>query len=184
MERLEITTCLRRGEIEIATVFEPAAAAAYRSFETAIRERHGDVLFSVDGSTIDDQVFACSRARPARTVAVAESCTGGLMAAGSPRAGGPRPGRWAASSPTPTRSKQALAGVPGALIESHGAVSSEVAAALADGALAAFSSESGSASRVSQGRGGGTEAKPVGMVCCERRAGGGGARLDRTSICG
>ena len=41
LERLEITTCLRRGEIEIATVFEPDAAAVYDAFEAAIREQHG-----------------------------------------------------------------------------------------------------------------------------------------------
>ena len=46
LERLEITTCLRRGEIEIATVFEPDAAAVYDDFEAAIREQHGDTLFS------------------------------------------------------------------------------------------------------------------------------------------
>ena len=50
---LEITTCLRRGELEVATVFEPARADAYDGLEAALRERHGDVLFSDDGATID-----------------------------------------------------------------------------------------------------------------------------------
>ena len=40
---LEITTCLRRGELEVATVFEPSAADDYAAFEAALRERHGDV---------------------------------------------------------------------------------------------------------------------------------------------
>ena len=52
----EITTCLRRGELEVATVFAPAESAAYESFEAALRERHGDVLFSADGATIDEVV--------------------------------------------------------------------------------------------------------------------------------
>ena len=53
---LEITTCLRRGELEVATVFSPATAAAYAAFEASLRERHGDVLFSDDGATIDEVV--------------------------------------------------------------------------------------------------------------------------------
>ena len=64
IEQLEITTCLRRGEIEIATVFEPPAAGVYDAFEAAIRERHADTLFSEDGSTVDDQVIALLRPRP------------------------------------------------------------------------------------------------------------------------
>ena len=42
LDRLEITTCLRRGEIEIATVFPPSAARRVRAFEAAVLERHGD----------------------------------------------------------------------------------------------------------------------------------------------
>ena len=53
---LEITTCLRRGELEVATVFAPPDAAAYADLEAALRERHGDVLFSDDGATIDEVV--------------------------------------------------------------------------------------------------------------------------------
>ena len=77
LERLEITTCLRRGEIEIATVFAPEAAADYDAFAAGIRARHGDTLFSEDGASIDEQVAALLAGR---TVADAESCTGGLMA--------------------------------------------------------------------------------------------------------
>ena len=55
----------------------PSAAAAYAAFEAALRERHGDVLFSDDGATIDEVV---ARLLAGRTIATAESCTGGLMA--------------------------------------------------------------------------------------------------------
>jgi nicotinamide-nucleotide amidase len=78
LDRLEITTCLRRGEIEIATVFAPDAAADYEAFAAGIRARHADTLFSDDGATIDEHV---ARLLEDRRVAVAESCTGGLMAA-------------------------------------------------------------------------------------------------------
>ena len=75
---LEITTCLRRGEIEVATQFQPAAQGAYDAFLDFIRERHADTLYSQDGSTIDDQLAALLAGR---TLAAAESCTGGLLAA-------------------------------------------------------------------------------------------------------
>src|SRR5205085_2857130 len=53
----------------------------YRRFESLIRERHTDTLFSEDGSTIDEQVAALLRGPPVRALAIAESCTGGLLAA-------------------------------------------------------------------------------------------------------
>ena len=56
LDRLEVTTCLRRGEIEIATVFAPEAEATYDAFAAGIRARHGDTLFSEDGATIDEQI--------------------------------------------------------------------------------------------------------------------------------
>jgi len=179
LARLEITTCLRRGEIEIATVFDPAAAGAYAGFEAAIAERHADTLFSTDGSTIDDQVFALLGGPPPRTIAVAESCTGGLMAARLTARGGSS--AWALGGVTAysNAAKVALAGVPAPLIEAHGAVSPEVAAALADGAIAAFGAELGIGITGVAGPGGGTEAKPVGTVCVSVAATG-GSRLDRT----
>ena len=63
---LEITTCLRRGELEVATVFAPARRGAYAAFEAALRERHGDVLFSDDGATIDEVIARLLAGRPSR----------------------------------------------------------------------------------------------------------------------
>ena len=57
-EALEITTCLRRGEIEIATRYEPPDQAAYDAFLEFVARRHADTLFSRDGSTVDEQVVA------------------------------------------------------------------------------------------------------------------------------
>ena len=68
LARLEITTCLRRGEIEIATVFEPEAAGDYAAFEAAVLERHGSTVFARDGETVDELVAAaCSARRSARS---------------------------------------------------------------------------------------------------------------------
>ncbi len=79
IDRLEITTCLRRGELEIVTRYEPDSAAIYEAFDALVRERHGALLFSDDGSTIDQQVAAMLR-RLGWRIGVAESCTGGLLA--------------------------------------------------------------------------------------------------------
>jgi nicotinamide mononucleotide (NMN) deamidase PncC/2'-5' RNA ligase len=79
LEGLEITTCLRRGEVEVVTRFAPAAAASYERFVETVRERHADTLFSDDGRTVDQQVADLLRTRRL-TIATAESCTGGLLA--------------------------------------------------------------------------------------------------------
>ncbi len=61
LERLEITTCLKRGEIEVVTRYEPDAEDVYEAFAGVVRERHADTLFSQDGSSIDEQVAALLR---------------------------------------------------------------------------------------------------------------------------
>ncbi len=181
IDRLEITTCLRRGEIEIATVFEPDVEQVYDDFEAAIRKQHRDTLFSVDGSTVDDQVIALLQSPPTRTVAVAESCTGGLMAARLTERAGSSEYMLGGVTAYSNEAKIALADVPAELIERHGAVSPEVAAALADGARARFGADFGIGITGIAGPGGGTEEKPVGTVCLSV-AGADGARWDRTVL--
>ena len=77
-DELEITTCLRRGEIEMVTRFEPGASSVYEELVALLRERHGREIFSEDGSSIDDQVV---QLLAGRRMATAESCTAGLLAA-------------------------------------------------------------------------------------------------------
>ena len=179
LDRLEVTTCLRRGEIEIATVFEPSAAADYAAFEAAVLERHGPTVFARDGETIDELVAAALLGPPLRTVAVAESCTGGLMAGRLTDRAGSSAYVQGGLTVYSNEAKVALAGVDAALIERHGAVSPEVAVALADGAIARLEADVGIGITGIAGPGGGSEEKPVGTVClsvAER----GGARIDRT----
>jgi len=175
LEDLEITTCLRRGELEVATVFAPDAAAAYDAFAAAVRDRHGDALFSEDGSTVDDQVAALLQGS---TVAVAESCTGGLMAARLTERAGSSAYVLGGAVVYSNEAKVSLAHVPPQLIERRGAVSPEVAAALADGARTRFGGEYGIGITGIAGPGGGTPQKPVGTVCIS--VAGPGGREDRT----
>ena len=173
---LEITTCLRRGEIEVATRYEPGAAQVYDAFVEGVRRRHADTLFSQDGSTIDDQVAALLEGH---AVAVAESCTGGLVAArltGRPGSSAYVRGGLVVYS---NEAKVGLAGVGAELIESFGAISPEVAEALADGAMERFGADVGVGVTGVAGPGGGTPEKPVGRVCFSvARAD--GLRLTRT----
>ena len=152
---LEITTCLRRGEIEVVTRYEPPAEDAYRALEALIRARHGDTLFSDDGSSIDDQVAARLTDRPGSSAYMQGGVTAYSDAA-----------------------KTDLVGVDPQLIETHGAVSPEVAGALADGAIARLGADIGVGVTGVAGPDGGTDDKPVGYVCfCVVERGGG--RLSR-----
>lgn len=163
LEGLEITTCLRAGELEVVTRFEPAAQAAYDGLVAAFGTAYGGRLFSVDGGTVDDLVAAGLQARGA-TVATAESCTAGLLAGRlTERAGSSdwvRGGLVVYSDDT----KVDLAGVPAALLERVGAVSAEVALALAQGARERLGADVGVGITGIAGPGGATEGKPVGLV--------------------
>jgi nicotinamide-nucleotide amidase len=166
-ERLEITTCLRRAEVEVVVRFEPDAAAEWEALLGVVSSRHAGTLFSVDGSSIDEQVAALLKGR---WVAVGESCTGGLMAARLTE----RPGssEYVAGGVVSysNEAKANLLGVDPGLIESFGAVSPEVASAMADGALERFSADTAIAITGIAGPDGGTEAKPVGYVCWSVKA--------------
>jgi len=175
---LEITTCLRRGEIEVTTRFEPSAQKDYDALLEFIASRHADTLFSRDGSTIDEQVTGLLSGR---SIAVAESCTGGLMAARLTE----RPGSSAYFAggvvAYSNEAKANLVGVDPGLIARVGAVSTEVAQALASGAIERFEASVGVGITGIAGPDGGTEEKPVGFVCFSvlERAGGGLTRSAR-----
>jgi nicotinamide-nucleotide amidase len=179
LDRLEITTCLRRGEVEVVTRYEPPDQAAYDAFAAAVRERHPDTLFSDDGTSIDEQVAGLLRSR-GWTIATAESCTGGLLAGRLTDLAGSSDYVLGGLVVYSNEAKTTLAGVPVALIERHGAVSTQVAEALADGARAALGADVGVGITGVAGPGGGTKEKPVGLVCFSV-AGPDGARLTRSA---
>jgi nicotinamide-nucleotide amidase len=178
LEPLEITTCLRRGEIEVATRYEARFEDAYRAFVEFMAERHRDQLFSPDGSTVDEQIAAWL-VRAGRTLAVAESCTGGLMSARLTERGGSSEYFLGGAVVYSNQAKASLAGVDPSLIERFGAVSTEVAEALASGAVTRFGADYGIGITGVAGPGGGTDEKPVGTVCFSISSRDGDARLTR-----
>ena len=165
--KLEVTTCLKRGEVEVVARYEPDAEGVYEAFEKVVRDRHADTLFSDDGSTVDDQVAALLRgdgSRPPQTIATAESCTGGLLAARLTEPPGASEYVKGGVVVYSNEAKISQAGVAAELIEQHGAVSAEVADALASGARTRLDADVGVGITGIAGPGGGSEEKPVGLV--------------------
>ena len=177
-DRLEITTCLRGGELEMVTRAEPEDAAAYEALAAFVGERHPEELYSTDGARVDDLVAALL---DGRRVAAAESCTAGLLAARLTE----RPGssEYVAGGVVAyaNEAKTELLGVDPALIAAHGAVSEPVAEAMAEGALVRFDADTAVSVTGIAGPGGGSEDKPVGTVCWSVRLAG-GASLTRTAL--
>jgi competence/damage-inducible protein CinA-like protein len=163
---VEITTCLRRGEIEIDVRYRDEAAATAEAVRNGLALRHPSQLFSSDGETIDSQV---AKLLAGHRLGLAESCSGGLLAARITD----RPGasRYAAGGVVAysNDAKVSLLGVGPALIERHGAVSPEVAEAMALGAIERFAADVAVSITGIAGPEGGSEEKPVGYVCFNAR---------------
>ena len=175
-DRLEITTCLRRGEIEMVTRYEPDAADAYAQLTHLLRDEHGHQLYSEDGSSVDDQV---AQLLAGRRIATAESCTAGLLAARLTERPGSSSYFAGGVVAYANNAKTELLGVNPALIDAQGAVSERVAEAMAEGALRRLGADTAIAITGIAGPGGGTDEKPVGTVCfCVMQAR--GASLSRT----
>jgi nicotinamide-nucleotide amidase len=161
-DALEITTCLRRGEIEMVTRYEPDAAQVYTELTQLLRDQHGQQIYSEDGSHIDDLV---AQSLSGRRIATAESCTAGLLAARLTDRPGSSDYVMGGVVSYSNEAKAQLLGVDPALIETHGAVSEPVAEAMAAGALERFGADTAVAITGIAGPGGGTAEKPVGTVC-------------------
>ena len=163
---VEITTCLRRGEIEIDVRYRDEGAGVADSVRDGLKARHGRHLFSLDGETIDSQVAKLLRGR---RLGLAESCSGGLLAAritDVPGASAYLAGSVVAYS---NEAKAELLGVDPGLIAAKGAVSPEVAEAMAIGALERFGANVAVSITGVAGPAGGTKEKPVGYVCFNAR---------------
>jgi nicotinamide-nucleotide amidase len=163
---VEITTCLRRGEIEIDVRYRDESAGTAEAVRAGFAQRHPAQLFSEDGETIDSQV---AKLLAGHRLGLAESCSGGLLAAritDLPGASAYMAGSVVAYA---DEAKVELLGVDPALIERHGAVSPEVAEAMAEGAIERFGADVAVAITGIAGPGGGSEEKPVGYVCFNAR---------------
>jgi nicotinamide-nucleotide amidase len=163
LDGLEVTTCLRDAELEVVTRYAPPAQQIYDALVAAIRDEYADRAFSLDGRTIDDIVADALIARGA-SIATAEALAGATVVGRLLE----RPGASAylrgGVVPYANAPKRELLGVPGDLLQQLGAVSAEAALALADGARTALHTDIGVGITGMAGPGGGSAAKPVGLV--------------------
>lgn len=166
LNAVEITTCLRRGEIEIDVRYRDEAETVAETVRDGLVRRHRSETFSIDGETIDAQVATLLLGH---RLALAESCSGGLMAARVTDLAGASEYFAGGVVAYSNEAKADLLGVDPGLIETHGAVSPEVAEAMASGALERFDADVAVSITGVAGPGGGSEEKPVGYVCFNAR---------------
>jgi nicotinamide-nucleotide amidase len=143
---------------------DPASAdQMIGTVEEKLRERLGDAVFGADEETLE-QVVVQRLIERNLTLALAESCTGGMLADRVTNVPGCSAIFLAGIVAYGNKAKSEFLGVPGELIERHGAVSHEVAKAMASGARAAAGADIGMGITGIAGPGGGSPAKPVGLV--------------------
>jgi competence/damage-inducible protein CinA-like protein len=163
---VEVTTCLRRGEIEIDVRYRDEAMTVAEAVREGLLRRHRRETFSLDGETIDAQVATLLLGH---RLALAESCSGGLLAARITDLEGASDYMAGGVVAYSNEAKTDLLGVDSELIDAHGAVSPEVAEAMAIGALERFEADVAVSITGIAGPGGGSEEKPVGYVCFNAR---------------
>jgi nicotinamide-nucleotide amidase len=168
--QLEITTCLRRGEVEIDVRYREGARTDAEALRGALAARHSETLFSLDGTTIDEIVAGLLRNR---RLALAESCSSGLLAARITNLPGSSEYFAGGVVAYSNQAKADLLGVDADAIAEMGAVSPEVARQMAEGAMDRFGADVAVSITGIAGPGGGTEEKPVGFVCFEAMTGDG-----------
>lgn len=170
---LEITTCLRKGEVEVDVRYREAAAGSAERLKEALRERHARSLYSLDGRTVDEVV---ADRLGGRRLGLAESCSAGLLAARITDVPGSSEYFAGGVVSYSNEAKRDLLGVDQALLDEFGAVSAEVAEAMALGALDRFDADVAVAITGIAGPGGGSDEKPVGLVHFHLRTAEGGVR--------
>jgi nicotinamide-nucleotide amidase len=139
------------------------AAAAFAALEPALRGAFGQAWYGVDDETLEGLVGRLLRAR-GWTVALAESCTGGLVGHRLTQVGGSSAYFERGLVVYSNAAKQALLGVPEAVLREHGAVSAACAEAMARGARERGGTDVGVSVTGIAGPDGGTPTKPVGTV--------------------
>jgi nicotinamide-nucleotide amidase len=158
---IEIGYCARSGEVDLRLIApEPALLAQAAALA---RERLADWIYAEGSETLEEVVVRLARAASQR-VATAESCTGGSVAnriTNVPGSSEMFSYGWVTYA---NFAKVSELGVPFALLEEYGAVSAEVARAMAEGALKNSDADVAVAVTGIAGPGGGTPEKPVGLV--------------------
>jgi nicotinamide-nucleotide amidase len=142
---------------------EEEAAERFDALEKRLRERIGQYIYGVDDETMEVAVGNALREAEA-TVAVAESCTGGLIASRITDVSGASDYMRGGVVAYANEIKQRVLGVAGETLAEHGAVSEPTARAMAVGVRELYGADYAIATTGIAGPTGGTEEKPVGLV--------------------
>ena len=161
---LEVTTCLRKGELEVDIRFRPAAAGRAEALGDALIEAFPVEIFSTDGTTIDQIVSDLLLEGP-YTLSVAESCTAGLLAARISAVPGASRYFIGGAVTYSNDAKESMVGVGRTTLEEYGAVSPETALEMASGIRSSLGTDIGVSITGIAGPDGGSAEKPVGFVC-------------------
>jgi nicotinamide-nucleotide amidase len=158
---IEVGYCARPGEVDLRLIASDEALLA--KAVTLARNKLADSIYTEGAETMEEAVVRLARAS-GKTIATAESCTGGLVASRITNVPGSsaifRYG-WVTYA---NEAKTSELGVPPELLAAHGAVSEEVARAMAEGALLASGAEVAVSVTGIAGPDGGSSEKPVGFV--------------------
>lgn len=142
---------------------EAAADKMCQPLIEEIKSRLGDFVYSVDVETLEEVVVA-ELTRQGKTLATAESCTGGLLAKRITDIPGSSAVFHMGCVTYANEAKEALLFVPHEILEAHGAVSEETARAMAEGIVRRSGSSIGVGITGIAGPDGGTAEKPVGLI--------------------
>lgn len=161
---LELGYCARVGEVDLRFVARgPQAVTLAAEAEQIVRAKVGDYIFGENDDLLE-AVIVKRLTELKRTVALAESCTGGYIGNRLTNVSGASAVFLAGFITYSNEAKTKFIGVPSELIAQHGAVSEPVARAMAEGARAVSGADYALAVTGIAGPTGGTEEKPVGTV--------------------
>jgi nicotinamide-nucleotide amidase len=157
---VELGYCARPGEVDVRIIGE---RKALDQADEIVRDELGDAVFAIGDDTLEE-VLVKLLTEKKQTLAIAESCTGGLLSNRITNVPGSSAVLLAGYICYANETKIDILGVDPKLIEKHGAVSEEVARAMAEGVRKRAKSTYGLATTGIAGPSGGTEEKPVGTV--------------------
>jgi nicotinamide-nucleotide amidase len=176
---VEATICARDFEIHVDLVVDAGADARAEALEVALLASTEQWLYSRDERPIEEHVLELCRAQ-GLSLATAESETGGLVAQRLTSIPGSSDVFVGGVVAYANEVKESALGVPAELLEAHGAVSAEVAEAMARGARERLGADVAVAVTGIAGPGGGTEEKPVGLVYLHAEGPDGGSARELT----
>ena len=161
---MELGYCAHSGQVDVRLAARgPGAAALVAKGEETLRALVGASVFSEGDASLESVVVRLLTERQ-RTLAVAESCTGGCLAHRLTNVPGASAVFLAGLVTYSNEAKQRFLGVRAETLAQHGAVSEAVAREMAEGARRATGADFALAATGIAGPGGGTERKPVGTV--------------------